>query len=777
MQFGAYFLEKFSLYKIYFLKIKKIFYEKNGEFCLFFVNCVYKYTYFVSAGKIFPKNIAISVEAWYNKKDNEIFGGSMAISKKTTIDIAVDLGGDSLKLAYGYTAGGTLVLGKIAEEGYKTQIGIPAVAFLSKKRGEWLYGYQVDESGESDFTTVVRIKGLFSLLIKKTGDTDKEIAANEKKFESNKNYFLREKYFPKFYLPKDRESIDDFQKAVDEKRVFEAAVTPRQVCLDYFVYVKSILQKRLEILSQRTGLDFSVRYSVVYPPRVGAEYKKQFKSVLEEVFGCKIHKELGATRALGMHACLRGNGDKPFVGVKENVLVFDIGEEFISTAKIMVSEKGDIVVDGSEGHKKAEPIGGVTVDDAVLNYLEKGVDEREQFASVGGDNSVREGCPESKRYQLLKDIKVAKNILSNEKICGKGIYPNGVEIVVPREFYVQKDFSGNELQTCLGITGKKLGGVADKIYQFIKDEAGAKINEDVKTVIVAGGVIETLGLDSYLRAKLKKELGKNLKTFDDEQAGDDGAFKIYANESSVYAAAIGMTLAAVKDVEIKTVLSLSYGTWANGETTKEKVLKIFVERFAPLNAKENSFSGRFNGPPITEAWMECVLNDEEMFSAVITHKECKARKDEGKKVGSSTIAYVEHNNGYSIENRLVIGGIDSPQRCAVKEAFALAEVFSDEIHIREKSTGKRVRVRLKTDPYAVVKSKAPLKFEEGIIVSKNGTIKPFIKNTSTDCDVLVSYWDERNGVWERKEKAAKLSYLEFYFKDGKNFKAQISDDD
>ena len=698
----------------------------------------------------------------------------MAVSKKTTIDITVDLGGDSLKLAYGYTANGSLVLGKIAEEGYKTQIGIPAVAFLSKKRGVWLYGYQVDESGESDFTTVVRIKGLFSLLIKKNSETDTETAANKKKFEANKNYFLYAKYFPKFYLPKDREGIDDFQKAVEENRAFEADVTPRQVCVDYFFYVKGIIQKRLELLKEKTGLDFSVRYSVVFPPKVGAEYKKQFKSVLEEVFGDKIYKELGTTRALGMYACVSDGQSKPIAGKGENVLVFDIGEEFISTAKIMFSEKGDIVVDGSEGHKKAEPIGGVTVDEAILNYLENGVENREQFALVGGDNSAREGCPESKRYQLLKDIKVAKNILSNEKICAKGIYPNGVEIVVPREFYVQKNLTGEQMQSCLGIIGKKLGGVADKIYNFIKAEAGAKINEDVKTVIVAGGVIETLGLDKYLRTKLKKELGKDLKTFDDEQTGSGGAFKIYANESSVYAAALGMTIAAVQGIEIKTVLSLTYGTWA-GEG--EKLLKIFVERFQPLTAKENSFSGNFSGRTLTTMWADNVLGDEEMFSAVITKSDCITRKHEGEKFGVHTIRYQNCKIGSATETRLVVGAKNSTQRDAVKEAFALNEVFSDEIHIREKLTGMRVRVRLRQDGQTVKPTKKVLCFEEGIIVSKNGTIRPFIKNTTPNYDVYISYWNERKKGWESLEKQCRMQDLEFYFKDGKNFKAQISDDD
>ena len=547
-------------------------------------------------------------------------------------------------------------------------------------------------------------------------------------------------------MPKDRESIGDFDKAVKEKRTFEAENTPREVCVGYFEYVKGIVTKRIAALSEKTGIQFSVRYSVVFPPKVGAEYKKHFKSVLEEAFGCKIHKELGTTRALGMFACMSGgeNG-APIVKKKENVLVFDIGEEFISTSKIMVGSKGEIVVDGSEGHKKAEPIGGVIVDEAILNYLENGVDDREQFASVGLENSAREGCPESKRYQLLKDIKVAKNILSNEKICATGI------------------------------AGKKVGGIADRIYNFIKEEAENKINDDVKTVIVAGGVIETLGLGEYLRTRLKKELGKNLRTFDDEQQGSGGAFKIYANESSVYAAALGMTLAAVRDVEIKTVLSLTYGTWVYNQGLK--VLKIFVERFKPLESEENTFSGDFSGNSVSEKWMDTVLTDEEMFSAVITEKECNAKKDEAKKTGSGVVLYASFESGGKEYYRLVVGEKGSSQRRVAKEAFALKEVFGDEIHIREKTTGRRVRVRKQGDAYTIISKSYPLKFQEGIVVSKNGTIKPFIKNTSPDNPVIISYWNERRKGWESTEYNRKLQDLEFYFKEGKNFKADVSDDD
>ena len=106
-------------------------------------------------------------------------------------------------------------------------------------------------------------------------------------------------------------------------------------------------------------------------------------------------------------------------------------------------------------------------------------------------------------------------------------------------------------------------------------------------------------------------------------------------------------------------------------------------------------------------------------------------------------------------------------RDAVKEAFALNEVFSDEIHIREKLTGMRVHVRLRQDGQTVRPTKKVLCFEEGIIVSKNGTIRPFIKNTTPNYDVYISYWNERKKDWESLEKQCRMQDLEFYFKDGK----------
>ena len=351
-----------------------------------------------------------------------------------------------------------------------------------------------------------------------------------------------------------------------------------------------------------------------------------------------------------------------------------------------------------------------------------------------------------------------------------------MEIVVPREFYVQKNLTGEQMQSCLGIIGKKLSGVADKIYNFIKAEAGAKINEDVKTVIVAGGVIETLGLDKYLRAKLKKELGKDLKTFDDEQTGSGGAFKIYANESSVYAAALGMTIAAVQGIEIKTVLSLTYGTWATKVGDSNRVLRIFENRFAPLKNNENTFYGTFS-VTFENKWMTTVLSNEEMYSAVITKQDCLNKKDKGKMFESGAVSYVESNRWDS--PRLVVGTKDSAARRVAKEAFGVEEVFSDEIHIREKSTGKRVEVMLTPEQQRLLSNQREINitFEEGIIVSKNGTIRPFVKNVTPNYDVYISYWNERKKGWESLQKQCQMQDLEFYFKDGKNFKAQISDDD
>ena len=717
-----------------------------------------------------------------------------AISKrKDVLDITVDLGGDSLKLVYGYKdASGTLVMGKIAEEGYITQIGIPAVAFYSKRKNKWLYGYEVDESGELDFTTVVRIKNLFMLCATKKSKDEKENKRLAKISERNRRYFLKEKHFPKFCLPKDKKSFDDFDSAVKSDRTFLGDRTPEEVCIGYFEYVKELLTRRLEVLFTGIGKTLDLRYSVVYPPKVGAEYKEAFKKVIKKVFGKAVHRELGTTRALGMYAfhSNRANG-LPMVESNKSVLIFDIGEEFISTSKVYF-ENGQIRVDGATGHKRAEPLGGIIVDEALYDYLESGVEERATFAEAD-PGSANEGCPESKKYQLLKDIKSAKNILSNGKIQGTGIYKNGVDIVIPREFHIQKSLKIAELKDCIGVTKQKKGSVADRIYTFIKEEAGDAINKDVKTVLIAGGVIETLGLDEYIRNGLKKDLGIELLTFDAEQEANGSGFKIYANESSVYASALGMTIASALDKKVSTVLSLTYGTFSYGkyDTTdlhslapvnsgSVRSFSIFVDRGEALEEEVNKFSDTFSiSGESTELfeWLDVALLKEEMYSAMLTRAESENRKDNGLKVASGRVSYVNTPNG---KHQLALGeppettGTKCIEREVAEKHFRLERVFYDDIYFwdsEDKATRRRLRVKRATSP-------GKMSIREGILVTKNGVVTPFIENTTASSSLVeVEYWNPRTNRWSGEREMKSVQSLYFDFKEGKSFTAEVSDDD
>ncbi|MBE5732541.1 MAG: hypothetical protein E7353_05815 [Clostridiales bacterium] len=705
----------------------------------------------------------------------------MAINSKV-LDITIDLGGDSLKLVCGcINQDGQLVVGKIVEEGYVTQTGIPAVAFYSKKQSKWLYGYEVDECGELDFTTVVHIKKLFMLCAVKNKNAGGQLSKMD---EHNRYYFFNYNHFPKFSLPSENKSTENFDEEIDNGRTFEANCTPREVCLGYFRYIKRILFKRLDALYRQIGNNYVLRFSVVYPPKVGDAYKVVFNRVIEEVFNSTVHRELGTTRALGVYA-YQGASENGYSMVEpnENILVFDIGEEFISTSKIFY-ENQQMRIDGAKGHKRPEALGGVSVDEAIYSYLESGVEDRAVFAEAMDENRANEGCPDSKKYQLLKDIKSAKTILSNKKIQSTGIYENGVDIVIPREFHIQKSLKENELKSCLGIIDPQDNSVADRIYRYIREEAGSPINNDTRTILIAGGVIETLGLDMYIRQRLIKDLGKRVLTCELEPRAISDDFRIYANENSVYASAIGMTLASVKDMEISTVLSLSYGTYVNcelGYGSKARCFSNFVNRGELLTKENNEFSGVFffRCIPNQFGWIDSVANKEEMFSIALNRKEEENQKYGGYElvVDNGYRGRVAYAYDHKRESRLIIGEPPETkydvQRRIAQAQFGLERVFYDDIYIwdsEDRNSRRRLRVKF-------LNCENEFKCREGIIVSKNGgNVIPYVRNITSSATVVTEYWDPMLGRW-MSGRMMDVSSLVFDFREGKNFLAEVSDDD
>ena len=62
------------------------------------------------------------------------------------LNIALDLGSDTLKVAYAYDSAGGVHYGKLSRRGLPTEVAIPAIAHYDQTTREWRFGYDVDRS-------------------------------------------------------------------------------------------------------------------------------------------------------------------------------------------------------------------------------------------------------------------------------------------------------------------------------------------------------------------------------------------------------------------------------------------------------------------------------------------------------------------------------------------------------------------------------------------------------------------------------------------------------
>ena len=77
--------------------------------------------------------------------------------------IGLDLGSDTMKIAYAYTADGAERSGKISC-GDTSLTAIPAVAYFDAENDKWYFGEQVDKAAEESFINVVKKKRHLSFL-------------------------------------------------------------------------------------------------------------------------------------------------------------------------------------------------------------------------------------------------------------------------------------------------------------------------------------------------------------------------------------------------------------------------------------------------------------------------------------------------------------------------------------------------------------------------------------------------------------------------------------
>ena len=155
---------------------------------------------------------------------------------------------------------------------------------------------------------------------------------------------------------------------------------------------------------------------------------------------------LSSTKALTSYAVERGaisNGD--------DFLVFDMGEEDISVARAGIF-RNQIIIDGNEGHNEPLSIGGIDVDQAIVDNVYNSILERETIGSpsAGKDGHISESGVYSKQYLLMKDIKKAKVILSKE-LKEDSVFQNGVPITLSWDLCIQRRLTREEFKKSIGV--------------------------------------------------------------------------------------------------------------------------------------------------------------------------------------------------------------------------------------------------------------------------------------------------------------------------------------
>lgn len=656
---------------------------------------------------------------------------------KTPVDFCLDLGGDSIKVAFAFrNTDGKTVFGKVDTEGDIADVGIPAVVFYDEITGNWLYGEEVDAARQTSFITVVRIKDLLSLL-------------REDGASGNADYYRNGEYFPKFYFPVRRGALDNFDKLVSSDRAFRAeGFTPQKICENYFCHIRDIIERRLpEVCALMPNVDARsawARISVVHSPNSDDSYIAELERLVRVAFGADPFKRLSSTKALSMYAYTYN-----YLSSNDEMLVFDLGEETLSVAKAVITQ-GVVTTEGEDGHNTPEKLGGIDIDEALVKHIEASIAARETpgTPSFGNEGHLSEGGLQSKQYLLMKDLKQAKVLLSRP-LTKDSVFKNGVPISVWRELCIQRKITREQLTACLGIDD--CSGVAEKIVGYVLSELSRPINENVHKICLSGGIVKTYMLAPFIDRKIRENgyrvefvsLAGKLKS--------DNDLTIFTYEDTAYAPAVGGAIVALNDYDVKTTLSLSYGTFVHktyrdrsGKTPK--LLKIFVDRGEFLRNGENRFmtDGR-----ISLNTAEGAVNDI-FYSTILTRADALEFRYERKDYLGNGITYLY---GQALIDE--VGSLDFKR---AEKAISLRVVVQGDLILKYR--GERVNIR-------------PAKFvlREGISVDGRGRAKPIIENlTQGMVEGVMEFYKNKSLVPYKTERVripASDIAIEF---DGSGFK-------
>lgn len=645
------------------------------------------------------------------------------------IFVALDLGSDTLKIAYAYKAG-RISFGKIVGDP-DSMTAIPAVAYYDFDDNRWLFGEQVNGVGDKSFMGVVKIKYLISLL---NGKYSNEVN------EHNQTAYFNGNHFPKFYFPLKKKLPADFSKAVADRATFEVkGFTPSRICQDFFSYVNLLVKKSAEKLAKRAKeKDFEIIPSVIHPQYSSKQYISELERLVSCGFGASSYKTLSLTKALCAYAMQTKRIRK-----NESVLIFNIGEEQISVVKASLINSG-LSVDGADGHNDPENLGGNDIDDAVAMYLEREISRRESMGrpSCGSDGYLAEGSLNAKQYLFVKDIKSAKVILGMS-MYEKSAFKNGVPVCVSRDLYIQRNITRESFAECIGITGDT--GVARQIADYMEREADRPVNGNISKIFLTGGPVETYGLVNYLKNKFSAR-GIGVYTFENADESYEGlendGFNILAHEDALYAPALGGALAALNNIDIETVLALSYGLRLFLYEGDVPYLELLVNKGDALPPDGAKF---FTPRPEDRIGLTTSRDSVEsapmhIMSTILTREDISAGKY------ASRLDYVTTANGLRYlkcnpSDRVNMQKLQKHAGLKVINGNSKDLSYADKIYYYY----NRTRVRLIDKVYAVI----------GVKIDGEGRARPFAENdTSRNGDdfVTIEYlWDIRkNGKLLRR---------------------------
>jgi hypothetical protein len=623
--------------------------------------------------------------------------------------ISLDLGSDTLKVAYAFSYLGKDFYGKITPESYDgfTSNPFPAVAFYHDVDKKWFFADEVDSVRSNSYFNTVKIKSLLSLL-SDFGDGK----VNTK----NREFYSKTDHFPKFNFPLRRIVLNNYQKMIDDNLTFQAkGYTPKTICSLYFDYVYNVVMKRISALKKEFKIkdEIEIVLAIVYPSKSNKEYIDELRRLIETSFKQKAKTVQSSSKCLCQFAAYLN-----MIKFGEKILLFDMGEEDISVSKAsLVKGKGNslgIAIDGQSGHNEPIEIGGNDVDEAIAFKLEERIRGREipGTPSYGELGHIEEKGLNAKQYLFVKNIKMAKTYFSRMSYEPylEEIYREGVPIDIHREVYIETVINKNDVMQWVGID--KNTGICKQILDYINDEARRPVNEDVTKIMLCGGLAETIGLEEVVRRKVSRSI--EVVCFDYASSVKD-PFSVQKHEDSIYAASVGGAIIALKNYKIQMVLTLSYGTFLSSGGVR--FLRLFVDKATPIPPEGDTFSltssiyGQYVDQEILSTHFTADKIARSNFS-LTTGKELfiyepgtLARREIAKKVGLEVIS------GASKDNLM-------------------------KIYFYVKYRGKLEKV--------TIGSSTPIKYMEGIRIDSDGRIVPFIKTvTYSDRNDLIKIYQRQ----------------------------------